>query len=329
MDNTPFFNTPDKGENTCGYCEKTAGSDLFRVVDVNGNKWNWSQCPSCGACSITPRPTPAQLSVAYDTSYYGASTTKYRWGFAKLSEYLHGRHARRLSRGIPAGANVLDLGCGNGDFLAALGKNGDFNLYGVELPGGSADRAATRKNINLTVGTIVEAGYPPGYFDMVTMFQVFEHLAEPRKTLKIVHSVLKAKGRLVLAVPNISSAQAKLFGPNWFHLDPPRHLFLMPGDSFAKAMNELGFSIESRRYFFPKMNCYGFIQSTLNCLFAQRDILHERLKRNKTYAPAHGTASFILQLAAAAALFPVALLLDIVESVFKRGATVEYVLRKQ
>ena len=329
MKNTPYFATPDNAENTCGYCQKPTGAVLFSAVDTNGNKWNWSQCPSCGARSITPRPTPEQLAAAYDTSYYGTGKTKFVWPFEQLVNYVSELRAKKISRSLPARANVLDLGCGSGDFLASLGKVGNFGLYGIELPGGSAERAALRKNINLTVGTIAEANYPSEHFDLVTMFHVFEHLTEPRNTLKIVHRVLKAGGRLVLAVPNISSVQAKLFGPNWLHLDPPRHLFLMPEDSFARAVHELGFEIERRRYFSLKLNPYGFIQSTLNCLLAKRDVLYERFKGNKAYAPSYGKVSFILQVLAAIALLAPAIMLDVFESAIKRGATVEYTLRKR
>jgi len=328
MKNAPYFKSPDSGGNICGYCQESTGGVLFSLVDTNGNRWNWSQCPACGARSITPRPTPEQLAAAYDASYYGAGKTKFVGPVERFVNYVNGLRAKKTARGIPARANVLDVGCGSGDFLAALGKCGDFGLYGVELPGGSAERAAMRKNINLTVGTIADANYAPEYFDLITMCHVFEHLTEPRKTLEIVHRVLKPDGRFVLSVPNISSVQAKIFGPNWLHLDPPRHLFLMPEESFDKAARELGFVIVGRRYFSLKQNPYGFIQSMLNCLFAQRDILYERLKGNKIYAPAHGKASIAFQMAAAAVLFPLAFTLDVFESAFNRGATVEYTLRK-
>ncbi|MDR2675784.1 MAG: class I SAM-dependent methyltransferase [Opitutaceae bacterium] len=164
------------------------------------------------------------------------------------------------------------------------------------------------------------------------MFQVFEHLTEPRKALERARDMLKPDGRLIISFPNILSMQAKMFGPKWLHLDPPRHLFLMPENAFIKTVQDLGFSVERQPCFSLKPNPYGlmgFTQSTLNTLLAKRNVLYERLKGNKAYAPSYGSVALVLQLAATAVLVFPALILTVIESACRRGATVEYVLRKR
>ncbi|MDR2675785.1 MAG: class I SAM-dependent methyltransferase [Opitutaceae bacterium] len=156
MENTHYFSTSRTSGRTCGYCQNPVDHVLFKTTDIQGNTWDWSQCSACGTQSITPRPTPEQLSAAYDTSFYGTGKTRFIWPLEQLINYVHSRRAKQIARNLPKRAKVLDVGCGSGDFLAALGCFGDFELHGIELPGGSADRAAKRGNIRLKVGSITD-----------------------------------------------------------------------------------------------------------------------------------------------------------------------------
>jgi len=315
-------------EFACGYCTSSKGIDSFPCTDTRGSHWRWTRCASCGAISLTPRPTPAQLADAYDASYYGSADSKFEGPAERFIEHCRQGRARRLARDLTPDARVLDVGCGNGGFLAALGSCGSFVLHGTELEGGSARRAARRTGIRLKVGTLESEDFPNESLDLVTLFHVFEHLTEPRATLEIIHRALKPDGRLVMSFPNISSVQARLFRGKWLHLDPPRHLFLFPTRQFESAMREFGFVVADRRFFSIEQNPFGFIQSVLNCLLRPRDLLYERLKGNLKYAPEHGAASLVLQKACAALVLGPAIVMDAVESALGRGATVEYTLTK-
>jgi SAM-dependent methyltransferase len=275
-----------------------------------------------------PRPSSEQLAAAYDDSYYGKRQDEFSGPVERFVEMARRMRARRLARGLSSGARVLDIGGGNGGFLGELGKIGNFELHGIEIAGESANRAAKNKKIKLKIGELEDTDYAPDSFDLVTLFHVFEHLTEPRKTLEIIHRILKPGGRLIMSFPNVSSMQARIFKANWFHLDPPRHLFLMPTTAFIKAMDEAGFSIMRSSHMSLEQNPYGFIQSCLNCFTARRDVLYERLKGNYAYAPAFGRTAFTFIVLCAAMLFIPAVVMDIVESGCRHGATVEYTLQK-
>jgi SAM-dependent methyltransferase len=171
--------------------------------------------------------------------------------------------------------------------------------------------------------------FPDETFDLVTLFHVFEHLSNPKDTMLLVRKVMKPDGRLVMSFPNIGSTQGMIFKGEWLHLDPPRHLFLFPRKAFINAMRELGFDVVAERHFSIEQNPYGFLQSVLNCILSERDVLYERLKGNKSYAKGQGAMSIALQKVAAAVLFPIGILLDCIDSLFNRGATVEYTLIKR
>jgi SAM-dependent methyltransferase len=319
---------PDQPAFECGYCRGTDSRPCFECRDLGGQHWAWRTCRRCGAVAIAPRPSPQQLATAYSASYYGTATTKFRGTVEHFIDGCRRARARRLARGLPADAAVLDVGCGNGGFLSSLSELGNYRLCGTELDGPAACRAAGRAGISLHVGELVDADFAKASFDLVTLFHVFEHLAEPRRTLEVVHRILKPEGRLVLSFPNIGSMQARWFRGHWFHLDPPRHLFFFPPTAFAQAMEAAGFTIAAKRQFSIEQNPFGFIQSALNGLLSERDVLYERLKGNNTYAPQHGTWSLRLQKAFAAMCLPVAGGLDAVESALGAGATVEYTLSK-
>jgi 2-polyprenyl-3-methyl-5-hydroxy-6-metoxy-1,4-benzoquinol methylase len=151
---------------------------------------------------------------------------------------------RSLAKKLSANSPVLDVGCGDGRLLRSLAGHGDFVLFGVELPGKAADRAAAVPGINLHVGSLETARFPSEQFELVTLVHVFEHLSHPRHTVRELARIIKPGGALLIAYPNCQSWQASIFKGSWFHLDPPRHLTLVPPKALEEALAELGFHLE-------------------------------------------------------------------------------------
>ncbi|MBK8477980.1 MAG: class I SAM-dependent methyltransferase [Opitutaceae bacterium] len=261
-------------------------------------------------------------------SYYGQGEAKFDGLVAWFIRQCRQVKAARLAKQLTPGGVVLDVGCGDGSFLSALGGCGDFELHGLELDGLAARRARRDPRLHLHLGDLLAAGYPRERFDLVTLFHVFEHLAEPKRTLTELYEIVKPGGSVVLSFPNAGSVQAQLFNGDWLHLDPPRHLFLLDPQTAEREFRRAGFSVIGRRFFSVEQNPFGFIQSVLNLVLADRDVLYERLKGNEGYAPRHGRWSLWLQKAVAGVLLGPAIVVDAVESAFGRGATVEYFLRK-
>ena len=319
-------NKTDENSN-CVYCGESVRGVEFSCIDIRRHKWSWGKCNACGTYSLLPRPTDSDLSLAYDSTYYGSSETKFEGLSERFLSYCRGMRARRLAAGLPVKARILDIGCGNGEFLAALSKFGDFELWGTELSGPAANRTTKHPQVNLKVGRLEVDDFDENAFDMVTLFHVFEHLPNPSETLEIIRKILKPNGHLVMSFPNIASWQAGFFKNHWLHLDPPRHLFLMPPETFEREVQQFGFEVVSRRFFSIEQNPYGLIQSILNKAGLPRDLLYERLKGNNEYAPKFGKASLLGQKLFAALCFLPAICLDVIESMLGKGATVQYKLR--
>ena len=231
--------------------------------------WTFTRCSACGAAWLDPRPTPGSVMRAY-TRYYthdaapsGGSSgrgvklalrnayLRARWGYDEtpslaLGRWVLGRRrraaldleVRHLAR--PEGrARLLDVGCGNGAFLAAMQTRG-WDVHGLE-PDPAAAAAARAAGIDVRSGTLADADWPDGSFDAVTMSSVIEHVHEPASILAACGRLLATGGRLHVVTPNIDALGAERFGRHWRGLEAPRHLVLFNRRSLARLLVACGF----------------------------------------------------------------------------------------
>jgi SAM-dependent methyltransferase len=144
---------------------------------------------------------------------------------------------------------LLDLGCSSGSFLQSLcGKT--WSLYGIEMSAESAKKATAKSGANIFVGNILDADFPPESFDVITCFDVFEHLYEPRRVMAKVSEWLKPGGIFYVLVPNVDSAEGRVFRSYWHGLELPRHLFHYSPASIKFLAESAGLrevSLETRR----------------------------------------------------------------------------------
>ena len=285
-------------------------------------------CSKCGTAFLHPAPTDQQLADAYAATYYGAGKTKFNPYVERFRTYFSTLRARRLTRNLPEACNILDVGCGDGSLLGHLARTGAHTLHGIELPGAAAERAVRVPGLHLHLGTLSSVALPANSFDLITLVHVVEHLPAPREALDRLAELLKPGGRLFLAFPNIASWQARWFGGHWFHLDPPRHLALVPPVMMIRHLASKGLRLESEQHLCVEQNIYGWIQSALNRLDSRRNFLYERLKRNRCYVPSRGTGTVLAHAATAGMLLIPALILDAAAAVVASGATVELTFRK-
>jgi 2-polyprenyl-3-methyl-5-hydroxy-6-metoxy-1,4-benzoquinol methylase len=219
-------------------------------------------CTGCGTGRLHPLPTMEQVRALYPPSYYGNLGAKFRGPIESVVRWVGSRHARFLASGLERGARVLDVGCGRGVLLSELAARG-FEAHGVELRPEAAHGADPRARIRI-VAELAAARYPDAWFDAVIVWHVLEHLRDPAATLGEIQRVLRPGGRLVVAVPNFSSLQARWAGAAWFHLDLPRHLYHFPLSALRRLLERNGFEVRSEHHFSLRQNPFGWIQSFQN-----------------------------------------------------------------
>jgi SAM-dependent methyltransferase len=303
----------------CPVCRGREATPKFALRDLD---YQLLTCTVCGLGRLDPLPDAETISSFYPPTYYGVTGAKFVPLVESLVRLVGTRQARALTRGLPSGSRVLDVGCGRGVLLGALADRG-FEAHGFEISGTAAAGADPRAKIRVAAN-LREASYRTRYFDAVVLWHVLEHLPDPRETLMEIRRIMRRGGRLAIAVPNFSSAQARWAGPAWFHLDLPRHLYHFPKDALQRLMTECGFECASEHHFSLRQNPFGWVQSTLNrSRQLPRNGLYTLLKRRggENGAPFDPATRARLRLAYAAGM-PLALAASIVDATFRSGASV-------
>jgi SAM-dependent methyltransferase len=176
-----------------------------------------ARCASCQLVWLLDAPEPSEMGEHYGAAYDrcigdAGDDSPERW---------QGR--RRTLAQYKAGGDILDLGCSSGSFLNTL-KGGSWKLHGVEFSPAAARAAIERTGAEVFVGDVLDAPFKAESFDAITCFDVLEHVYQPLQVLEKVRQWLKPGGIFYVLVPNIDSAEARVFQSYWYGLELPRHL---------------------------------------------------------------------------------------------------------
>ena len=156
-------------------------------------------CAACGLVFVDPVPDDAVSESTYDAGYY----EPWQGEQASSRRRMWRRRLALLRRRQPAGS-LLDVGCGDGQFLEAARAQG-WRADGIEFSPEGARRAAARLGRPVAVGDLARTTHLKGPFDVVTLWHVVEHLVDPRAMLEAARSRLSPGGLLVVAVPNLDN----------------------------------------------------------------------------------------------------------------------------
>ncbi len=285
-------------------------------------------CDACGSARTWPALDDRQIAAWYPQAYYGRRNVRFNPLFESLTRWFRRRRVGVIRRLTKPGA-VLDVGCGRGFTLRFLADAG-YRSTGVELSADAAAHARDVLGIDVRTGDFLSQSFEAGQFDVVIFWHSLEHIADPLAALDRAREILKPGGLLVVAVPNRSSIQARVAGREWFHLDVPRHYVHFSAGGLQNALRDRRFRIVDTAHFSLEQNPYGWIQSLLNAIFAH-DLLYSILK--EPAARVHRIREYPLQTIATSIagvlLLPVAMILMMIETLLRRGGTIEVYARKE
>jgi 2-polyprenyl-3-methyl-5-hydroxy-6-metoxy-1,4-benzoquinol methylase len=235
---------------TCNYCGVdnsvlvNYGPDL--LLNLPGDFY-LVRCLNCDLIYQNPQLTIGELSNHYPKEYlpYREDIRKEKSALRRLDQsYGLARTCRRVIQHHPQTGRLLDVGCATGLFMNAMRQRG-WEVTGVDLSPYAAQYARRNFNLEVEVGTIEDIAYASDTFDLVTLWDVLEHVPDPRATLKEIARVLKPEGMLALSLPNPVCIEARLFGSYWVGWDRPRHLHLFTPAVLARYLQDSGFELIS------------------------------------------------------------------------------------
>jgi 2-polyprenyl-3-methyl-5-hydroxy-6-metoxy-1,4-benzoquinol methylase len=132
------------------------------------------------------------------------------------------------------GGRLLDVGCGDGEFLNRM-RNEGWSVDGVDFDRQAIENANRKYGMKLQCGSITTPGFAEASFDAITLYHVIEHVPDPLEVFFECHRLLKPGGCLVMATPNAESLGHRTFGNCWRGLEPPRHLQLFSPRTLAEC----------------------------------------------------------------------------------------------
>jgi len=210
------------------------------------------QCQSCGLVYVSPRPDPAELYALYGETYFHNSES----GVVGYSDYIADeanirrtarRRLRHLERFIRPG-RMIDVGCAAGFFIDEARGRG-WQVEGLDVSSFAVEYTCQRFGLTAHLGSFTEAELPAGAFDLVTMWDVIEHVPDPKAYVRRAAELLRAGGVIVLATPDVDSIPARLAGRRWvgFKLSE-EHIYYFSIKTLARMLDEAGFDVVNVRH---------------------------------------------------------------------------------
>jgi SAM-dependent methyltransferase len=227
---------------TCPVCEDTRVRTKLRKQGVE-----ILQCAACRLAFWIPGAgfDPSSL---YDGDYFASEHAAHGYDdYAALEPALRATFRRRLAKlGGATGAKLLDVGAAYG-FAASEAERAGFRVFAAEISADAARHAGA-----LVPGRVLRASadhlpFGTACFDVVTLWDVIEHLPAPHAAVSEIARCLRPGGRLVLTTGDVGSLVAWLSGARWHLYTLPEHLFFYSRESLRRLLGSHGFRVETIR----------------------------------------------------------------------------------
>lgn len=288
-----------------GTCPACTSADWRTLGRTTGAKYSVRECRKCRL--IFSDPMLAADSAWYSSSWlYNLRESHTRVAGREQSIPWNFLQALRELRDVKAG-KLLDVGCAEGHFLY-LAKKAGYDVTGIDFNSVSLEIARKLVGVSTIFQSSVEElanWLPPAAFDVVTIFEVLEHTANPYQVLQCIHGLLKPGGKLFLSVPG-NRRWPRLFHPE---IDtPPHHLTLWSENALAELFSRAGFrSIRIQKSplqaedlgFHLKLGLYGLVRKFRACRVGGLEKTRSHRPEEPAAAPAGKHSEFIRKCAIA------------------------------
>jgi len=211
----------------------TVSKSVFQIVECEGCKFKFT----------SPRPSPNEIGTYYKSEEYVSHSDTKKGLIHRLYHFVRTytliKKLQLIMRFSVKKGKLFDYGCGTGAFLSFCKKNG-WDTFGFE-PDDDA------RKIALSHGVDVKNDYHSFNeslsCDVFSMWHVLEHVHDLDSLFLFINKHLKQNGLLVIAVPNHTSFDAKMYKEFWAAYDVPRHLYHFSPENIKTLIEKQGFKM--------------------------------------------------------------------------------------
>ncbi len=243
------------------------------------------ECRRCSHVYVNPRLSSERLHEMYQEEYWESDRAK-DFGYTEylrekpLYERTYRRRAEiieRYKRGFTG--RVLDVGCAAGFFLSVMQERG-WETTGVEISGKMVEYAREEGGLpDVRHGDLLSVDLPEQTFDVITFWDVIEHLEDPVAHLARARDLLHRNGLLLIETQNVRAGFARLLGKKWQHYKHEEHLYHFHPATLAALVEQAGLEIvENTPRHGGKYVSFGFIQERVGKLHPVMSVLASPLK---------------------------------------------------
>jgi 2-polyprenyl-3-methyl-5-hydroxy-6-metoxy-1,4-benzoquinol methylase len=201
------------------------------------------RCTGCGLLYANPRWKEEHLSGVYDKGYWEDYAERVKhFAFDPVANRERWRFYLPVLDGVRQTGRILDVGCAQGDFLAAAKERG-WAGYGLEIAPIAAEYAGRTHGVSVHVGSLETAPWPDGWFDAVTLWDVIEHVPSPRAYVARIARLVRPGGMFALTTPNIRSTSYALLGRDWWVVGPNSHIYYFAARPLVRLLADYGFAV--------------------------------------------------------------------------------------
>ncbi len=225
--------TVDERDAACALC----GRPCPRRLRQNG--YAIHRCDACDLEFVHPMPDEATLDGVYAQRYFKGDGLGYADYFGAERQVADQKARTRVpmlaSLGTKPGGRWLDLGCADGRFVLEAVHRG-FDAFGVERSAEAREVAHEQPALAGRIFATLEDALVRGPFDVITAWDVLEHLVAPLDVLASLRTALAPGGLVGAVVPVIDNVTARKWPSQWDQYKPPEHLWFFSRRSFERAL---------------------------------------------------------------------------------------------
>ena len=218
----------------CILCNSSSFVKLFTK-----GKWDIVKCNNCNLMFADPLPSESEIEYFYNNIESDKEGIVRNLKQRNSRERRNGRKLKLLEKIQGSKGTMLDVGCGLGLFVKNASDMG-WVVQGIDVNKDLIKYGKDTFNINLCCTTLKKAEFPNGHFDVITTYNLLDHLREPLLFLREIERVLKPGGIIDINVHDAGGWKAKKDAQNWGAYCPPGHLYFYSYKTLGALLNKAG-----------------------------------------------------------------------------------------